>query len=431
MPARMKRLLILTAFFPPCTLAPSWRVVGWARQLARFGWEPTVVCRYWGAGDDPYALPPERVVRHEQADGYSVYWVPYLANARDRWIRSHGLNRGAPVRRALSLALAVLERVSPAFDALRASRSFVLQYLQRERVDALLVTGNPFTLFRVGYDAHRRHGVPWVADYRDCWSTTRLHAQGPLVPSLRAWDTALERRWVGTAAFFTAASPDFVGGIERVVRRPGHALLTGFSEEEFAREEEAPFPEFTLCYLGTLHPAQRVESLLRAVTRLLAELGPEAKFRMRMLGVRYYPSEADRVQRAVTGFERHFEFTARLPRAEALRFLSRSHLLVQMEYEGCEGVMGGKIYEYMAARRPILLFPSDSGILADMVGGTGSGFVAESEDAALAHLRALYREWVSTGRVAFRPDPARLAPYSQRAQVQRLAGFLDEHLARR
>jgi glycosyltransferase involved in cell wall biosynthesis len=426
----MKRLLILTGFFPPCTLAPSWRVAGWARHLARFGWEPTVVCRYWGVGDDPYALPPDRLVRHEKAEGYSVYWVPYLANARDRWIRSHGLNRGAAVRRALSLALAVLERVSPAFDALRASRSFVLQYLQRERTDALLVTGNPFTLFRVGYDAHRRHRVPWVADYRDCWSTTQLHAQGMLVPSLRAWDRKLERRWVGTAAFFTAASPVFVSGIERVVHRPGHALLTGFSEEEFAREEDALFPDFTLCYLGTLHYPQRVESLLRAVIRLLKELGPEARLRMRMLGVRYFPAQADRVQRAVAGFERHFDLTDRLPRAEALGILSRSHLLVQMGYEGCEGVMGGKIYEYMAARRPTLLFPSDGGILADMVEITGSGFVAESEDSALAHLRALYREWVSTGTVAFRPDPARLAPYSQGAQVERLVGLLDEHLVR-
>jgi glycosyltransferase involved in cell wall biosynthesis len=426
----VKRLLILTGFFPPCTLAPSWRVVGWARHLARFGWEPTVVCRYWGSGDDPYALPPERGVRHERVDGYSVHWVPYLANARDRWIRRHGLNRGVAGRRALSLALAVLERVSPAFDALRASRAFVLQYIQHQHVDALLVTGNPFTLFRAGYDVHRRHGVPWVADYRDCWSTTQLHAQGLLVPSLRAWDAALERRWVGTATFFTTASPHFVSGIERLVHRPGHALLTGFSEEEFDYEEDEPFPEFTLCYLGTLHAPQRVESLLRAVIRLVAELGPEVKLRMRMLGIRYNPPQAERVQRAVAGFERHFEITDRVPRAEALRILARSHLLVQMGYEGCEGVMGGKIYEYMAARRPILLYPSDGGILADMVGGTGSGFVAESEDAALMHLRGLYREWVSTGRVAFHPDPVRLAPYSQGAQVERLAGLLDKHLAR-
>lgn len=422
----MKRLLILTAFFPPCTLAPSWRVVGWARHLARFGWEPTVVCRYWGAGEDPYALPPERDVRHERADGYSIYWIPYLPNARDRWIQSHGLNRGVAWRRALSLALAVLERVSPSFDALRASRTFVLEYLQRERVDALLVTGNPFTLFRVGYDAHRQYGIPWIADYRDCWSTTQLHAQGLLVPSLRAWDAALERRWVGTASFFTAASPHFVSGIERVVRRPGHALLTGFSEEEFARAEETLSPEFTLCYLGTLHPAQRVESLLRVVLRLIREVGPECKIRLRMLGVRYYESQAERVQFAVRGYERHFDIAARLPRAEALRVLSRSHVLVQMGYEGCDGVMGGKTYEYMAARRPILLFPSDRGILADMIGSTGSGFVADDEDAALAHLRSLYREWASTGSVAFRPDTSRLSPYSQTSQVQRLAGFLDE-----
>ena len=264
--------------------------------------------------------------------------------------------------------------------------------------------------------------MPWVADYRDCWSTTRLHAQGPLVPSLRAWDTALERRWVGTAAFFTAASPDFVGGIERVVRRPGHALLTGFSEEEFAREEEAPFPEFTLCYLGTLHPAQRVESLLRAVTRLLAGVGPEAKFRMRMLGVRYYPSEADRVQRAVTGFERHFEFTARLPRAEALRFL------VSLAPAGPDGIRGlrrgdgRQDHEYMAARRPILLFPSDSGILADMVGGTGSGFVAESEDAAGAPAGTLPRvgEHGSSGFPAGPRSPGPLLAKSTGAETGRV-----------
>jgi len=97
----------------------------------------------------------------------------------------------------------------------------------------------------------------------------------------------------------------------------------------------------------------------------------------------------------VAGFERHFDLTDRVPRGEALRIVGRSPLLPQMGYEGCDGVMGAKKYENMAARGPVLLFRRTDESCPKMIAGTRSGFMAESEDAALDHQRGLYGEWLT------------------------------------
>lgn len=43
----MKKVLIISYFFPPCNLTASQRSMGWARYLREQGWDPIVVTRNW------------------------------------------------------------------------------------------------------------------------------------------------------------------------------------------------------------------------------------------------------------------------------------------------------------------------------------------------------------------------------------------------
>lgn len=425
----MRSLLVLTYGYPPCTLPPAWRVAGWARHLHESGWRPTIVCRYWTKGDDPYRVAGPGHVTREEHETHDVVWVPYLPNVRDRFIQRYGLARLVRVRQALSLAVAIAERASIRGDALRAYHDAARHELERRRFDGIVATGNPFTLFRIADNLARRHRVPWAADYRDSWSTNDFsYGPGVVDRFFRRADRVLERRWLASARFFTTVSPQYVRQIHALIRRPGHALLTGFRAEDFAAYRTEPlFPEFTVTYLGTMYPFTRFETFAEAALRLVRTIGPSIRFRVRLPGVAHVEGQARRIADLVRGAEQYFELLPRVDRAEALRIVAKSHLLLQVGYRSSDGVVGSKVYEYLASGRPIMICPSDDGVLAHMIGTTGAGYVVADADAAYDVLHRLYREYEATGTVAVRVDAARLEPYSQAAQVKGFGDLLNRH----
>lgn len=419
----------MTYCFPPCNLAPTRRVMGWVECLPAFGWYPIVVCRHWDPDgvDDPMSVPRDQHFRTEKRDGYEVHWVPVRPNLRDRMLQRFGESRMVLPRRMASYALALLDKLVPSLDSLRAYGEFVDAYLRDNRVDGMLVTGNPFVLFRVGFDAKRRHGVPWAADYRDTWTATHLsYPAGMAHGLLRRLDGWVERRWLQTASFFTTVSPEYVRKIRALVRRPGYAIYNGYSHAMYAGLlSEGLFPEFTVSYVGTLYAQQRIEVFLGGVRRFLEALGPGVRFRLLFPGLAYLPEQKERVLGLVRGYEGHVSITDRVPGVEALRIQARSHLLLQVGWESDEGVVGSKVFEYLGSGRPLVICPSDHGVLARTMERMRAGYVADTEEDVFQLLQTLYARYIE-GHTDGRLEAAGRF-YSREYQVSRLARCLTAY----
>ena len=82
----MKKVLIISYFFPPCNLTASQRIKGWANYLSNYGYYPTIVTRNW---DHPINSPEDVLIStgdkliHEKNEQFEVYYLPYKASKRD------------------------------------------------------------------------------------------------------------------------------------------------------------------------------------------------------------------------------------------------------------------------------------------------------------------------------------------------------------
>jgi hypothetical protein len=102
-------------------------------------------------------------------------------------------------------------------------------------------------------------------------------------------------------------------------------------------------------------------------------------------------------------------------------------LLTVESYRHERGNLTGKVYEYLAAGRPILALGPVEGDAADLLRDTGAGRMLDRDDAAgvAAYVREMYEAWVRGDKLRGASAEA-AAPFSRRAETAELAALLDD-----
>src|SRR5262245_44908597 len=159
----LKKALLITYHFPPSAASGSFRLLGFAKHLPAFGWQPLVIappCLPWEPIDPQLvkAIPAEVIVEH----------VPYPIAA-------------PKLLRVLAQYAVWLPR---AWSACK-------RVVGEHRPELILTSGPPHCVHALGYYLKRRTGLPWVADFRDPWISDGTKRQ-------LSWMQRWARRWEGS-----------------------------------------------------------------------------------------------------------------------------------------------------------------------------------------------------------------------------------------
>jgi glycosyltransferase involved in cell wall biosynthesis len=406
----MRRVLVLAYFFPPIGGGGCQRTLKLTRYLEPAGWLSTVVTTldsdYWIL--DPTLL--DEVPRSVEVIRVQGYTALRALRSLSRW----GLDVQEPqgARRSKRFrALRALSRWMLIPDGYRgwaeAARRASERRLQAGGVDALWTTSSPESAHLAGLALKRRHGLPWVADFRDPW-VGRVTYRPPTALHDRA-HRAMERSVVAAADHVTVVSeamaamyrsryPDLPP--ERFVLLPN-----GFDPDDWRRADsladasagkaEEDRDRFVLLHAGQLAHRPTVRTLLLAARRVL-DADPTARdqLRLRFLGGN---EELDAEEPESFGLAEIVELRPSRPHLEALAAMRRAQALVLLGHGGNADSLlyTGKIYEYLSSGRPVLGIV-DRGPCADLIRAAGAGPVLESGDVEGA-ARAI-RTWLVAWR---------------------------------
>ena len=246
----MKQLLVIANPYPPMASAGTTRVVRFLRHLPEHGWEPTVLA---ARASGPAAVPPGvRVVRAP---------VPWPRRLLGGGPRSSRINSWACVPDPY------VGWVGPAVWKGR-------ELLRGERFDAVLSSSPRPSVHLVAATLARLTGLPWLADYRDPWSTYQFR-KFPTAAH-EAANARLETWALRRAAAVTAVNRPILDDL--VARHPwlagrAHVLPNGFDRAE-TPEDVSLGEGFWLVHTGRLYGReQQVSAFLTA----LAALPPDVK----------------------------------------------------------------------------------------------------------------------------------------------------------
>ena len=423
----MKKILIISYFFPPCSLTAAQRPLFWVKYLKDFGYYPIVVTRRW----DHAIKKPEDVLKatgtemiHEKKDGYEVYYMPYKASLRDKLFTKFSGTPFAFFSKPITLSYLIFQNFSLSFIPFRNLYDKAKELLEKDKeLNKFVITGNPFEQYFFGYLLHKITGVSWLADYRDDWTTTELKRPNTFLEKLvHSLEEKSEKKWVGTAQKITSVSQHYVNKISNLVNRPGEVLLNGY-EKLVETNQKEQFPVFSIVYNGTLYPSQKIEPFLAAVINVATKLGKD-KIHVYFPGLAFDESQANRVKIVIEGFESCFTITPRIPKAEVLAIQEQAQLMLMVPHEGIKGIPSSKLFEYLGLQKPVLLIPNDEDVIEEILSDCGLGYIANDTKEAEVILLKLIEDFYQGKYTPLQPAE-QLKNYSRYEQTKKLAQVLD------
>lgn len=418
----MPRLLLITPFFAPMSRVGAKRPLTLARHLPAEGWEVVVLTS--PAGWDPVdptleaAIPPELPVSRE----YSPPKPSRSASAAPAPSAGDGFLAKYPY-------LGPFDRfLSHVPGAVKAAKRLVTRY----RPDVISVCADPFTALFTGAIVSRQTGLPFVADLRDPWALQG--AKQALRPFPSRWMVNASERWafarasqivLNTEEALAAYRRTYAGRIapERF-HEVRNAFDLGLFETPVVRRPE----RFTVLHFGQFRLLVPAAGLLEAFARFVRERGLSAgQARLAITGT-FRPEDQAHADRLQLG--PYLEVQPNVPYRASLGPLRSAHVLAFVLDRRMEMTIPAKLYDYLAARRPIAAL-CDQPEPARMVTESGSGEVADPNDPArgAALLGRFYDRFLGDGL----PDlPAAAAvPYSAPVQAARFRAVLERAVAER
>ncbi len=427
----MKNVLMIVPFFPPNAGGGAYRPLGFVKYLGRSGWKPTVVTMasnsFWITDDSLVAeIPSGCDVRRTPAMSAQALLSKFRgksggpAGEGKRQVRS---SRIFGVLRTLGSAALVPDTYRGWYPfAVREG----LKVCREKPVDAIYSTSPPETSHLIGLRLHEETGLPWVADFRDPWMN--LYLLPTPTPIHRRLHERLERR-VCDQASIVVTSPwhrDILTA--KYPRLADVALIpNGYdpSDIERVRSIVPPSDRFQIVHAGMLTQKRSAAAFLRALKIFFDEsAGAREGTHVVFLGPR--ESENDRAREELALGDA-VSFRDTVSHAEALKIERASHILVLIKQANplYDGIVPGKLYEYIGVRRPILALAPE-GEASAIVRKYRRGEVARQDDPrAIADKLKLMVEKHRNGTLETDYDLSPVAEYRRDVLTDRLAERLD------
>ena len=422
----MKKVLIIGFFWPYCI--GSIRVLGLAKYLPELGWENIILTGPLDKKPDPNF--------HVLETSYQGFLgsIPALFGLNIRrdlgtQLQMKVRNTGEFSRRILRYLYKLIREIWAYPDEHKNWRHYATraadELIKKERIDAIISVW-PVTSHLIAKDLKDKYKIPWVADFPDLWS------QNPAYPfgAIRNWiDRRLELKTLSTADALVSASGSATENLKALHGKENIQTVThGFNPDELNEPPAGLTTKFTITYTGQIYTGKQ-DPLKILLT--LKDLISAGTINPADIEVRFFGPERLWLERIIKnyGLSEIVKQYGIVSHEESIKKQRESQILLLLNWEDRaeKGVYTGKIFEYLATRRPIMStggFGSD--VVEDLLKETKAGVYAPNIKNVKEYLKNFYIEYKQKGKVAYWGDIKKIDRYSQREMARKFANILDQ-----
>jgi glycosyltransferase involved in cell wall biosynthesis len=381
------KVLLVTFYFPPAGGGGVQRPLKFATHLPALGVETHVL-----APDDPRWI-------HTDADERPptqawVHRVRYLGPSGRRPAEelhgTQGLVRASKQVQLFGRRLLVPdENVGYGLTAAPAA----IRLVKEHDIDVVVTTSPPNSIHLIGAAVKRATKAKWVADLRDSPTANPHRRYESAAVRLKEKGAALVARAVARSADAIVAASDAIAAEARALQPRGQVttIANGCDFDDFSGLEYHRSDRFRITHTGSFFGRRDPRPFLQAVH----DSGLDVVTRF-VGGFR----TADREWAEELGLGERIELIEHVPRRRALELQrdSEALLLLIPEAEGRgKGILSGKVFEYLAAERPIIAAVPPDGEAARLIREIGFGIVSAPDDVGTlrAAVEALHARWAA------------------------------------
>jgi glycosyltransferase involved in cell wall biosynthesis len=394
----VKKVLILSYYWPPSGGAGVQRWLKFVKYLRHYGWEPIV----YTAQNGEYPIIDESFFK-DIPEGITVIkqpiWEPYqlykkvIGQKKEERVVSGFLNEGGKKGLGQKLSLWLRGNVFVP-DArcfwIKPSIKYLNHWLEHNHVDALVSTGPPHSMHLIARGLKRKTAIKWLADFRDPWVNIDFAGDIAMGNRAKRLNTKLEKSVLDEADQVVVVSELMAEEFRTKTSTSVEVITNGYDPDDFKISDDLIRKDgnFNLVHTGSLNDRRNHPVLWKAIADLRNE-NQEFKnlFRLRLIG----KNDAS-VRRSIeeTGLSECCEFIDYLPHEKIIaEQKSASVLLLSINNYGSaengffspKATLTGKLFEYLAAEKPILMVGPNNGQAAEVVAGDILNRVVGFEDA--------------------------------------------------
>ena len=384
----MKKVLIITYYWPPSGGAGVQRWMKFAKYLSKMNVETFVL-----TVDPKFATYPQidesllkeipKSIKVYHAKSFELYSV-YKKLSPNKEVPYGGFVNSKKV----NFTEKVLRFVRGNFflpDPRRGWNKFAIkmakEIIRINNIETIITTSPPHSTQLIGLKLKKQLDINWVSDFRDPWTDIFYYKQ--LYPTRIAdlINKKLEKKVISNADKIITVSNDFKRLLFSKVNDSEHkieVIPNGFDSDDFNGITVDPNKElFFVSHIGTVAKNYDIEGLITAIQHLPGEI--KSKIRIRFIG-KVAPEIIQLFNQA--GLDTNIELIGYVTHSKAIQYMFSSDILLLLTPKELnnEGIVPGKFFEYLASNKPILALVAKHSDVAKIINETKSGVISDSSD---------------------------------------------------
>ena len=450
----MKRVLIITYYWPPTGGSGVQRWVKFAKYLPEEGWQPVIY-----TPENPEQLAVDHTLEAEITSEVEVVKTrimePYELYRKFLKKSGHGkeaveVNPVNAQKKSLAQKVAMwvrgnLFRPDPRCMWIGPSVRFLKKYLKEHPVDLIVSTGPPQSMHLIGRRLARETGLPWIADFRDPWTKIFYFKHLSMTKATVRWHERMEKKVLDQASAVVAVSPLVQQEFQAMTQTPVELITNGFDECDFIGQEtqQAAGQAGKVGKVGKASGADRkfivthtglfaADGNPTALWEALAQKCSEDEDFNRALEIRLVGKTDDQIIKSIqeVGLKSHLVDLGYQPHSAAVQEQRNASLLIlplrkEPEYRA---VLPGKLFEYMASLRPVLGIGQPDGAMSIILNQTKTGVVLNWEDRASLD-KFMDICWKKHLKGELQVEDADISQFTRRSLTHRMAQLFERTVA--
>lgn len=431
----MKRVLIITYYWPPSGGSGVQRWLKMSKYLPENGWQPVI----YTAENAEYPVedkslekdvaPEAEVIRRPIVEPYTFY-KKFLGIKKNEKVKAGFINEGAK-KSGWKENLSVWLRGNLFIpDArcwwIKPSVRYLSKYLKKHPVDAMISTGPPHSMHLIAKALHKQLNIPWVADFRDPWTDVFYFDSLKLTKCSVNKHKRLENQVITEAEKVVTVGWHGAEDMKNLGAKNVEVITNGYDEECVGENTQTIDTEsFTVSYTGVLLPNESFV-IWDAFKELCEEdLGFHKSLIINLIGhidesVKRYISE-----KGLSDKVNNVEY---MQHSQVLDYQRKSNLLLLLipRAKKAECILTGKLFEYLVSGRPILAIGPENGDAAKILSETNCGKTADYDDKA--KMKAMILDYFNNrnDNQSIKIDKNEVAKYSRRNLAKDYVRLLND-----
>ncbi len=271
--------------------------------------------------------------------------------------------------------------------------------IEEEKIDTFIISTPPHSSQLIGLKLKKRYPhLKWIADLRDPWTDIYYYKDLLHTNWAKKIDLNYEREVIEQADAILVVS----NGIKEMftdkyknIETKTHAIPNGFDEDDFKILSNPPKDEFLISHTGTIAESYKPEVFFSAFEKVISKYGSRCKIRTLFVGKTSPNFKTLAAKYHVADYVEHKDY---VPHEKVITFLKNTSclLLIIAESANQKGLLSGKLFEYLAAKKPIIAIGPKHGDAEEIITTCEAGkmFNREQKEELVHYMCEKIEEWL-------------------------------------